>query len=324
MNVAIIGAGLIGNKRAIALPKGIALSIVCDVNKTRANKLAHDFNTFAATDWRKVIRNPEIDAVIISTINKYLAPITKSAILNGKHVLVEKPGARNLKELEKIGKAYNKKTVVMYGFNHRYHPGILMAKKIVDSKKYGDILFIRAKYGHGGRLDYEKEWRFNKDLAGGGELLDQGTHLIDLTNFLCGELNEVTGYTGNLFWKSRLEDSAFFTLKNKKGQIAQLSASCVEWKNLFCFEIMLKSAKIQIDGLGGSYGKEKLTLYKMKPEMGPPEVEEFLFAEKDISWEKETNEFFRRIRKKEFNNNAIKNAVYVLKIVEKLYKGQRK
>lgn len=320
MNIAIIGTGLIGRKRANTLPKGVNLSTICDIDEKRAAEFAKDFNCEIETNWRKVVRNPKIEALIVSTINKFLSSIAIEAIKQGKHVLVEKPGARNLKELKKVAKAYKKKTVVMFGFNHRYHLSIAMAKKIIDSKKYGEILFIRAKYGHGGRAGYEKEWRFNKALSGGGELLDQGTHLIDLVNLLCGEMTEVIGLTGNLFWKSKLEDSAFFILRNKKGQIAQLSATCVEWKNLFCFEVMMQTAKIQIDGLGGSYGKEKLTLYKMKPEMGPPKMQEFLFNEKDTSWQDETKVFFDRISKKIYSEKDIKDASYVLSIVEKLYK----
>ncbi len=320
MNIAIIGAGLIGRKRANALPKEVNLSTICDIDQQRATDFAKDFGCDIETDWRKVVKDPTIQGIIISTINKYLSLIAIEAILHEKHVLVEKPGARNLKELEKIAKAHKGKSVVMFGYNHRYHPGILMTKKLIDSKKYGKVLFIRAKYGHGGRLGYEKEWRFNKDLAGGGELLDQGTHLIDLINHLAGEMDQVYGLTGNLFWKSQLEDSAFFILRNKRGQIAHLSVTCIEWKNLFCFEIMLKTAKIQIDGLGGSYGREKLTLYKMKPEMGPPELQEFLFDGEDNSWQDETKEFFDRIRKKIYNDRAIKDAMYVLSVVKKLYK----
>lgn len=320
MNTAIIGAGLIGRKRAEALPKEITLSTICDIDEKRAKDFTDDFKCQIKTDWRDVVKDPKIQALIISTINKFLSPIATEAILQGKHVLVEKPGARNLKELEKVANAHKKKSVIMFGFNHRYHPAIIMAKKIIDSKKYGKVLFIRAKYGHGGRLGYEKEWRFNKDLAGGGELLDQGTHLIDLVNHFCGEFPQVIGLTASLFWKSKLEDSAFFILKRRGGPIAHLSATCVEWKNLFCFEIMLKTAKIQIDGLGGSYGREKLTLYKMKPEMGPPDVEEFLFDEKDNSWRDETKEFFNRIKKKDYNNQAISDTEYVLKVVAKLYK----
>lgn len=321
MKIAIIGAGLIGRKRAQALPSDVDLSIICNINKRKALEFARDFKCQTESDWRRVVKNPKIQAIIISTTNKYLSTIAEAAILQGKHVLIEKPGARNLKELQKIAKAYHKrKKVVIFGYNHRYHPAITFAKNLIDSNKFGKVLFIRARYGHGGRLGYEKEWRFKKDISGGGELLDQGSHLIDLVNFFCGRMNNVVGLTSRLFWKSKVEDSAFFILSNKKGQVAQLSATWVEWKNIFSLEIMLKRAKIQIDGLGGSYGREKLTLYKMRPEMGPPDMEEFLFDATDTSWENENKVFFECIRKKIYSNKSLKDALYVLSIVEKLYK----
>lgn len=320
MNIAIIGAGLIGRKRAMSLPKGVHLTIVCDTDKERAKKFADEFNCKIETDWKKVVNDPSIRALIISTPNKYLSIVAKSAIKAGKHVLIEKPGARNSKEMDEIIKAHQKnKVVVMFGFNHRYHPAILQAKKIVDSKKYGEVLFIRAKYGHGGRLGYEKEWRFDKDIAGGGELLDQGSHLIDLVNLFTGELKYHSSFVGTLFWKTKLEDTSFLLLKNKN-VVANLSVSCVEWKNLFCYEITLRSAKIQIDGLGRSYGAEKLTLYKMKKEMGPPVIEEFTFPEEDLSWERETGVFFERIKKNDVSNKSLKEAKYVLEIIRQSYK----
>lgn len=320
MKIAIIGAGLIGRKRAQALPSDVDLITVCDINKQRALEFANDFKCESENDWRNVVNNPTVHAIIIATTNKFLSTIGVSAILQGKHVLIEKPGARNLEELQKIVKANNKrKVVVMVGFNHRYHPAILKAKTLINSNKFGKVLFIRARYGHGGRLGYEKEWRFKKDISGGGELLDQGSHLIDLVNFFCGRMHNVVGLTSRLFWKSKVEDSAFFILSNKKGQVAQLSATWVEWKNIFCLEIMLKRAKIQIDSLGGSYGREKLTLYKMRPEMGPPDMEEFLFDEKDNSWKDENSLFLKRIKQKDYSDRGIKDALYVMSIIKKLY-----
>ncbi|MBI2476201.1 MAG: Gfo/Idh/MocA family oxidoreductase [Candidatus Taylorbacteria bacterium] len=319
MDIAIIGAGLIGKKRARALPKGVRLRAVCDIDRERALKFSEEFQCDSETNWRKTVADPLIEAVIIATPNKHLSVIAAAAIARGKHVLVEKPGAKNLKELQKIIAAYcQRKVVVMFGYNHRYHAAIEKAKKIVDSKKYGKVLFIRAKYGHGGRLGYEKEWRFNEDLAGGGELLDQGTHLIDLVNFFCGALNYHSSYLGTLFWRTKLEDSSFVILKGDK-TAANLSATCVEWKNLFCFEIMLESAKIQIDGLGRSYGTEKLTLYVMSPEMGPPKVTEFNFPGEDLSWKKENEVFFKRIRSRDFSEQALRDAQYVLSIISKTY-----
>lgn len=321
MNVAIIGAGLIGKKRALALFKGAHLKTICDINKTSGEKFAKEFNCGFERKWQKVIDDQDIQAVFICTTNNYLSRVAQQAIKNNKHVLIEKPGGINIKELQEIYRIYKKNpVVVMYGYNHRYHPSIQKAKQIIDSQKYGRILFIRARYGHGGRLGYEKEWRFQKGVSGGGELIDQGCHLIDLVNFFCGEMNQSTGFVTNLFWKTNLEDAAFFQLRNKKNQIADLSVTCVEWKNIFSFEIMLQKAKIQIDGLGKSYGREKLTLYKMKSDMRPPDIEELLFDESDVSWENENRIFFERIRQKIYNDTSIKDALYVLSIVEKLYR----
>lgn len=321
MKIAIIGAGLIGQKRAKVLPKKVKIKWVCDIDETRAIKLAGEYNARPTTRYQDILADPETEAVIIATTNNFLSPIASHMIGAGKHILIEKPGAKNKNDFQKIINAYRKnKVVVSFGYNHRFHPAIIKAKKILDSKKYGPILFIRAKYGHGARPNYHKEWRFNPDIAGGGELLDQGSHLIDLTNYFFGTYNSVAGFVSNLYWQAKLEDSAFFLLKNKKGQLAQLSATCVEWKNIFEFEIMLKNAKIQINGLGRSYGEETLTLYKMKPEMGPPDVQNFKFIKEDKSWELENKEFFKMINNNEYSDKGIQDAFYVLKIIDKLYK----
>lgn len=320
MNAGIIGTGLIGRKRALSFPSHVNISRVCDVNEERAKAFADEFQCSFTTDWKELVSDKNIDAVFIATTHDWLAPIAKEAIQNGKHVFMEKPGARSYQELQTVLKAHSQNpVVVMLGYNHRFHPSMQKAKEIITSGTYGDVLFIRAKYGHGGRLGYEKEWRFIKEISGGGELVDQGPHLIDLVNFFAGEMNEVTGFTPTLFWDTKLDDSAFFIMRNEKNQYAQLSVSCVEWKNLFQFEIMLKTAKIQIDGLGRSYGKEHLTLYKMKPEMGPPDKEEFDFPEEDNSWKAENDLFFSRIESKDTSPKALEEGLYVWKVIEQLY-----
>ncbi|MDI6778007.1 MAG: Gfo/Idh/MocA family oxidoreductase [Patescibacteria group bacterium] len=325
MKIAIIGAGLIGKKRVAALPKNIHLKTICDINKQIGELFATEYNCNFEKDWRKVIDNKDIDAVIIATTNNFLVPIALEAIKNKKHVLLEKPGARNPKEFEKILAAQKKnKVVVRIGYNHRYHPAIMKAKEIIDSKKYGEIMFIRARYGHGARLGYGKEWRFDPKIAGGGELLDQGCHLIDLANYYMGEMKTAIGFTEKMFWSKKLEDNSFFILHNRKGQIAHLSASCTEWKNIFVFEIMLEKAKIQINGIGRSYGNETITLYKMKPEMGPPDVEEIDFPKEDISWKLENEEFFSAIRKKDYSDKKLKEGYYAIKTVFDIYKFSSK
>lgn len=322
MKVAVIGTGYIGGKRVKALPKGVNLAAVCDVDTQKGKLFANQFNCRFEKDWRILVNNKEIDAVFICVTNNSLAKIANLSIQNKKHVLIEKPGAVNVKQISDTYQAYKKNpVVVMYGYNHRFHPSLQKAKQIVDSYKFGSILFIRARYGHGGRLGYEKEWRFQKRLSGGGELLDQGCHLIDLVNFFCGQMSQTTGLVTNLFWKTKLEDAAFFQLKNSKKQIADLSVTCIEWKNIFSFEIMMQQAKIEINGLGGSYGGEKLTLYKMRPKMGPPDTTSFKFEEKDNSWVDQNNIFFKKIRQKDYSDNSIIDALYVMQTIEKLYKG---
>ena len=148
--------------------------------------------------------------------------------------------------------------------------------------------------------------------------MDQGSHLIDLVNYFCGNLKLHSAYTDNLYWHSNLEDLAFVILKGKN-MVANLSATCIEWKNVFMCEIILKRAKIQIDGLGKSYGREKLTLYTMNSEMGPPMINEFSFQEEDLSWKRENNAFFKRIRFNDISDKSLNDAIYVMNIVKKVY-----
>src|SRR4030042_3437560 len=303
MNIAIIGAGLIGRKRAAALPKNIHLKTICDIDKKAGESFSAEYSCNFEKDRKKVVRDKDVEAIIIATTNNFLVPIALEAMKNKKHVLLEKPGARNPEEFTKLLAAQKKNKVVMrIGYNHRWHSAIMKAKKIVDSKKFGRLMFIRARYGHGAGLGNGNKWGFDPKSAGGGELLDQGCHLIDLVNYYAGEMKTAIGFTEKMFWSKKLEDNSFFILRNKKGQIAHLSASCTEWKNIFVFEIMLEKAKIQINGIGRSYGKETITLYKLKPEMGPPDVEEFDFPEEDNSWKLENEEFFSAIRKKDYSD----------------------
>src|SRR5262249_30325328 len=135
------------------------------------------------------------DLVIVSTVNAALAPATLGAVRQGKHVLVEKPAARHADELRPVGPASRRSSVfVKVGFNHRFHPAFLKARALCDAGELGPLLYIRARYGHGGRLGYDREWRADPTIAGGGELLDQGVHLIDLSRWFLGDFVEVQGH----------------------------------------------------------------------------------------------------------------------------------
>lgn len=323
--VAIIGCGYIGQRRAKNLA-GARLAACADVDLKRAEALAATVSSsggpgcVALADWREAVARPDVDIVIVATLHDSLAEITKGAILAGKHVLVEKPGARHVDELAGLPElARDKGVLVHVGFNHRYHRAIRRMREIVDSGALGPLLFCRARYGHGGRPGYDREWRAVPALSGGGELIDQGVHLIDLARWFLGDFAKVQGSAHTLYWDMPVDDNAFLLLKTAAGQVAFLHASCSEWKNTFSFELYGRDGKLQVDGLGGSYGVERLTWYKMLPEMGPPETTAWEYPMADNSWLVEMREFLEDIRLGRQPASGLEEAMAALDVVNRIY-----
>ena len=321
LGVGIIGCGLIGQKRAGALGSGGRFIACADINIGRAEQLANRFSGTAYASWRDLIAVPEIDLVVIATLHDSLAEITLAAIAAGKHVLVEKPAARTAAELVPVMAAAQKNNIKVHvGFNHRYHRSLQKAKSIVDSGVLGELMFIRARYGHGARVGYDQEWRANPKLSGGGELIDQGPHLIDLSRWFLGDFTEVQGFAHTYYWDMPVDDNGFMLLKTPKQQVAFLHASCTEWKNLFSMEIYGKNGKLDLSGLGGSYGPEKLTYYKMLPQMGPPETTSWEYPMADDSWALEMAEFYDDILLDRQPAAGLNDAYQALVIIDQIYK----
>ena len=321
MNVAIVGCGLIGQKRANSLAE--ARLVACaDRTISRAEDLARRTpGCIAAQDWREVVGRDDISAVVVATSHDSLAEITGAAIEAGKNVLVEKPAARHVNELRSIlGRSEEKEVVVRVGFNHRYHRAFRQARRIVDSGALGPLMFLRARYGHGGRIGYDREWRARSEISGGGELIDQGVHIIDLARWFLGDFADVQGFAHTYFWDMPVDDNAFLLLKTSKKQVAFLHASCTEWKNTFSFEIYGRNGKLHIDGLGGSYGVERLAHYAMLKEMGPPETTIWEYPMADNSWEVEMAEFLDDIRLSRTPSVGLVDAIAALDIVDRVYR----
>jgi predicted dehydrogenase len=322
MNYAIIGCGLIGKKRLAGLPPGSKLAVACDTNLARAEELVKIAPTGRAmTDFKQAVADPQVDAVIVATINSALAEVSAAAIRAGKHVIVEKPAGISVQQIEELIALEKKHGVcVRVGFNHRYHPAFSKAREIFESGVMGEMMFIRARYGHGGRIGYDKEWRADPKLSGGGELIDQGIHLIDLAGLFLGEFKKVDGHATTYFWNMPVDDNAFLSLQTAKGQTAWLHVSCTEWKNLFSFEIYGRHTKLHIEGLGGSYGMEKLYHHQMKPEMGIPDTKVYEFSGPDESWKIEMTKFEEDVRQKRTPDAGLKEAKAALEVVEEIYK----
>ena len=318
MKVGIIGCGLIGKKRAEALGED-RLVAVCDQNDKAAKTLADRFRAEACSTVEDLLAR--VDCVVVATTNDALAPLTLQAIQAKKHVVVEKPAARGARELAPLLSAAKAAGVtVKVGFNHRFHPAIQKARAILDGGSCGPVMFVRARYGHGGRIGYDKEWRARPEMSGGGELIDQGVHLIDLARwFVGGEFTQVEGKTATFFWDMPVDDNAFLTLTTASGQVAHLHASCTEWKNLFSFEIYARHAKLQIDGLGGSYGVERLSHYAMRPEMGPPDTTIYEYPGADLSWSLERADFKRAIATSDRPTGDLEDALAAMRVVDVIY-----
>ena len=294
--VAQIGAGKIGARRAAIFPK---LATVADIDLDRAVAVAAPYGARALGDWEEAISDNRIRIVSVATTNNLLAPVARRAIEMGKHVLVEKPAALSSAELEPLVEmARERGLVYQAGFNYRFHPAMQRAKSLLQEGAIGRLLHGSARHGHGGRLGLENEWRARPEVSGGGELLDQGVHLIDLARwFFDGDIAGVEAGLRTDFWPiAPLEDHALAWLDFTTGTRFSLEVSLTQWKNLFYLELVGERGSIAIEGLGGSYGTERLTLIRRPERFGVPEVETEEFADPDSCWRAQWEEMELAIR----------------------------
>lgn len=324
LNLAIVGCGLIGQRRAQHLA-GARLTHCVDTDLARAQGMAAAHPGCApGSDWRGLLDRTDVDAIVVATTHDALATIARAAIEAGRHVLVEKPAARTRHEMHDLSELAERHDVrVRVGFNHRYHRAFQRARRLVDAGALGELMYLRARYGHGGRLGYEREWRAQPLRSGGGELLDQGVHLIDLARWFLGDFTHVEGFAHTFFWDMPVEDNGFLLLRTPTDQVAFLHASCTEWKNTFSWELYGRSGKLQIDGLGGSYGVERLTWYRMLPGMGPPDTEVWEYPAEDDSWSVEMAEFIEDVRTRRTPAAGLADAMAALEVVERIYAFSR-
>lgn len=321
LNLALIGCGNIGFKRISNLPKCYSFKGCFDINIQKATELCKTFGGIVFESYEKILENRYVDVVVISTTHNAFYEICMKCIQSNKHVFLEKPGGKSLHELEQISFASKKQNVkIGIGFNHRFHRSIMKAKKIINDNEIGDLMFMRARYGHGGRKNYNKEWRALPELSGGGELIDQGSHLIDLTRHFLGEIKSQKSMVKTYFWDMKVDDNAFMILETNLNKTSFLHVSCTEWKNTFSLEIYGKKGKIDIFGLGGSYGTERITLYTMLPQMGPPDSQTWEYLTPDLSWKVELEEFYQLVLNQNNNMPTIQDAVENMKIISEIYK----
>jgi predicted dehydrogenase len=241
----------------------------------------------------------------------------------GADVLLEKPAGRTTDEIEQlVSTAADTGRVACVGFNHRFHPGVQRVLAEVASGDHGGLMFVRARYGHGGRIGYDREWRADPYRSGGGELVDQGFHILDLTRCMAGDLPVVSVFTTTAYWDMPVDDNAVITLGEPHDvglPFANLHASCSEWKNLFDLEVYCRTAKFHLSGLQGSYGQQVLTIYRMRPEMGPPDVERIEYPADDQSWAREWESVARAVVTRKIESGDLAAALYCHRVADIAY-----
>src|SRR5208282_3271847 len=328
LRVGVVGCGLIGTRRAAEAATYTQTSLikVADTDSSRAKFLAKEFGCEAAADSAALIEDRAIDIVVVSTPNGSSASLALAALRCGKNVLIEKPPGRNLAETMSLVEAARcaAPRILKVGFNHRYHPAISRAHQMYRQGVIGEAINLRARYGHGGRPGYEKEWRGNPEQAGGGELIDQGVHIADLINWFLGPPELAFSMLQTAVWPiAPLEDNAFALLRFSSGAIASVHTSWTQWKNLFSFELFGRLGSLCLEGLAGSYGNQRLIVSLRKPEGGAPDTVEEAFEGPDSSWALEWQDFVRAILDSRDYLGTPQEGVAAMATVDALYRSAR-
>lgn len=324
VNIGIIGFGKMGRIRFETASKGKEFRVIGAFDP-QVEDLPSGILLYRSAE--ALIADPKIEAVFICTPNYLNRPLTVQALKAGKHVFCEKPPAFHAKEVEEVMAIEKKcpKQKLMYGFNHRHHESIRKTKALVDSGEYGRLLWIRGRYGKSVSSDFYDDWRSQKKSAGGGILMDQGIHMLDLFLMLANDFDEVKAFVSNLYWRLDVEDNVFAILRNREGVVASLHSTMTQWRHLFSLEIFLERGYIVINGLktaSGTYGDEVMTIAKNRttaPAATWDDEEDFRFNV-DNSWSSEMEHFLEAIEKeKPVSIGSSEDALKLMRVVDKVY-----
>jgi predicted dehydrogenase len=297
LKVAIAGYGIVGKRRHffINTHEDLIVTAICEQNFKNESPDFNGINCYS--DYKELLNSEDLDAIFICLTNNIAAEVTINSIKKGLHVFCEKPPGMNVQEIEEVIKVEKQfpKVKLKYGFNHRYHQSVQTALDLIRSGELGRIINLKGIYGKSSVIPFSGGWRSSRKLAGGGILLDQGIHMLDLMRLFSGEFIEIKSFISNDFWNHDVEDNAYALLKDEAGRIAMLNSSATQWQHKFNLEITLSKGYIELHGIlsgSKSYGEERITIGKKNDESmnGLLETRTIKFLE-DNSWRDEIFEF---------------------------------
>jgi predicted dehydrogenase len=326
LRVGIAGYGLVGKRRRVFIDQHPRMQTVavCDQNFKETGVMPDGVRCYP--HYSQILSEP-IDVLFVSLPNYLAADVTIAGLEKGLHVFCEKPPGRNVGDIENVLNAKKKRpgSLLKYGFNHRYHSSVQEALRLIRSGELGDIIHMRGVYGKSKIVPFEGNWRSSREYAGGGILLDQGIHLVDLMRLFCGDFAEIKSYISNQFWGKDVEDNAYALLRDNRGRVAILHSSATQWQHRFSLEINMTGGYLEMQGiLSGtkSYGEEKLIIGRRNNASTGADREEIVTYLEDNSWRDEINEFADAI----VNDGSIlsgtgEDAYQTMKVVYAIYQA---
>lgn len=325
LKVGIAGYGIVGKRRRhfIDLNEHLQVTAVCDQTFQSNGKLEDGIKYY--TNYHELLKE-NLDILFVCMSNDIAAETTIAGLQHGLHVFCEKPPGRDLQDMRKVVacKKNYPQLKLKYGFNHRYHDSISDALRIINSKELGEIINLRGVYGKSKMVNFDQnQWRTKRNLAGGGILLDQGIHMVDLLRLFAGEFTEIYSFISNDFWKYDIEDNAYALMRTADRKVAMLHSSATQWRHRFQLDISLEKGAIILSGIlsgSKSYGSEKMTIsWTAKNENGDPKEQTTRYNE-DNSWRYEIAEFANAILGKgEICHGTVEDALNTMLLVYRIY-----
>ena len=330
MRVGIAGYGIVGKTRHQSIESNTSYQVTAISESSEKARKSIPEGMTIYNDYKTLIASAELDVIFISLPNQFAAEATCLSLQNGLHVFCEKPPARSHAELLEVEKQSLKfpELKLMYGFNHRFHLSVEEAKLRIDSNSLGRLINMKGVYGKSQLISFNQtDWRTDREASGGGILLDQGIHMLDLMRYLSGEnFTDVFSIIDNAFWNFDVEDNAYVLMKSPKGLVAQLHSSATQWRHVFNLEITLERGSLILGGLltgSKSYGDETLTVITSDPskDKGMPKESTSKYNE-DVSWDNEIKYFANSLADNtSIERGSINDALETMRLIETIYKA---
>ncbi len=326
LKIGIAGYGVVGKRRRQFIDDHPALATVAVCDRRQDGEGAFPDGVRYYTDYKALLEN-DLDALFVCLTNDVAAEVTMAGLERGLHVFCEKPPGRDLDDIAAVieCEARHPGLRLKYGFNHRYHDSVRDALDIVSSGEMGKVLNLRGVYGKSQMITFgqDSDWRTKRTIAGGGILLDQGIHMVDLLRLFGGEFTEIKSFISNDFWHHDVEDNAYALMRTDDGKVAMLHSSATQWRHRFSLEIALQRGTLILSGIlsgSKSYGTETLTVARAaEDDRGDPR-EQTTSYNQDNSWRDEIAEFADAILSgTPITNGSSADALKTMQLVYRIY-----